>query len=233
MRRREAGQGAAPAGLPRKQASGGPRVTVRPYYEGLPAMAGRGPDERRGNLPGSRAANRPCPGPEARSRGRVSRRGGAPEGAVKKLERRPALRLPSCEGPEKRRKAAGRLKNPGVRSVVFAGCLKNESERCDARATSALHPPPRGEGRLASRSGAGRGGGLRPTGYATPGKNPTPDPSPQGGGEHAEFGARALTGAKMATVPRHRLPATTACPRNSRLPPATGRPLRGPYLTTE
>ena len=36
MRRREAGQCAAPAGLFRKQASGGPRVTVRPYYEGLP-----------------------------------------------------------------------------------------------------------------------------------------------------------------------------------------------------
>ena len=49
MRRREAGQGAAPAGLFRKQTSGGPRVTVRPYYEGLPLMAGRGPDERQGN----------------------------------------------------------------------------------------------------------------------------------------------------------------------------------------
>ena len=69
MRRREAGQGAAPAGLPRKQASGGPRVTVRPYYEGLPLMAGRGPDERRGNLPGSGRRKAPVRarkhGPEA------------------------------------------------------------------------------------------------------------------------------------------------------------------------
>ena len=78
MRRREAGQGAAPAGLPRKQASGGPRVTVRPYYEGLPLMAGRGPDERRGNLPGSGRFKAPVRtrkyGPEAEEVAAVERR---------------------------------------------------------------------------------------------------------------------------------------------------------------
>ena len=70
-------QGAAPAGLPRKQASGGPRVTVRPYYEGLPLMAGRGPDERRGNPPGSGRCNAPVRarkyGPEAEEVAAVER----------------------------------------------------------------------------------------------------------------------------------------------------------------
>jgi hypothetical protein len=43
--------------------------------------AGRGPDERRGNLPGSGRANAPRPAPEARPRGGRSRRGEAPKGA--------------------------------------------------------------------------------------------------------------------------------------------------------
>jgi hypothetical protein len=50
-----AGWDAAPAFVFRKHKSGTPRVTVRPYYEGLPSMAGRGADERRRKLPGSGA----------------------------------------------------------------------------------------------------------------------------------------------------------------------------------
>jgi hypothetical protein len=55
--------GAAPAVVLRNHSSGTPRVTVRPYYEGLPLMAGRGPDERRGNLPGSGRAKSSPSGP--------------------------------------------------------------------------------------------------------------------------------------------------------------------------
>ena len=46
MRRRNGGAGVAPAPLwLRTQESGSPWVPVRSYYEGLPSMAGRGPDE--------------------------------------------------------------------------------------------------------------------------------------------------------------------------------------------
>jgi len=55
--------GAAPAVVARNHGSGRPRVTVRPYYGGLPLMAGRGPDEGRRKLPGSRRAEGPPSGP--------------------------------------------------------------------------------------------------------------------------------------------------------------------------
>ena len=128
-------------------------------------MAGRGPDERRGNLPGSRAVSCPRPGPEARSRGRRSRRGGAPEGAVKKLERRPALRLPSFEGTEKRKKAAGRLQNSGVRSVDFAGLFDNRTNdvSVDAAGQSLSRPHAEERPTAASRSRGRHLGRPRPS----------------------------------------------------------------------
>ena len=62
----------------RNHGSGGPRVTVRPYYEGLPLMAGRGPDERLGNRPGSGRLKVPIRarkhGPEAEEVAAVERR---------------------------------------------------------------------------------------------------------------------------------------------------------------
>jgi len=45
--------GAAPAAAARNRGTGRPRVAVRPYYGGLPLMAGRGTDEGRRKLPGS------------------------------------------------------------------------------------------------------------------------------------------------------------------------------------
>jgi len=56
----------------RNLAPGTPRVTVRPYYEGPPSMAGRGPDERGRKPAGSGRSNELRPGPEVRSRGAKS-----------------------------------------------------------------------------------------------------------------------------------------------------------------
>ena len=49
----------------RAQESGSPWVPVRPYYEGLPSMAGRGPDEgpAKASLD-QRGVTLPCPDPE-------------------------------------------------------------------------------------------------------------------------------------------------------------------------
>ena len=45
--------------------SGSPRVPVRSYYEGLPSMAGRGPDEGEAKAtPDQRGVTLPCPDPE-------------------------------------------------------------------------------------------------------------------------------------------------------------------------
>jgi hypothetical protein len=64
--------GAAPADVPRTHVSGRPRVTVRPNYVGLPARAGRGPDERGRKPAGSGGAMLPVRprkhGPEAQNR---------------------------------------------------------------------------------------------------------------------------------------------------------------------
>ena len=51
--------------------SGSPWVPVRSYYEGLPSMAGRGPDEGPAKAgPDQRGVNAPVSGPGRRSRGR-------------------------------------------------------------------------------------------------------------------------------------------------------------------
>src|SRR5664279_2566671 len=55
--------GAAPAVAARNRGTGRPWVAVRPHYEGLPLMAGRGADEGRRKLPGSGPGNT---GPSAR-----------------------------------------------------------------------------------------------------------------------------------------------------------------------
>jgi len=62
--------------------SGSPRVPVRPYYEGLPSMAGRGPDEgpAKAGLD-QRGVYAPVSGPGRRSRG-GRRHSGAPGGGV-------------------------------------------------------------------------------------------------------------------------------------------------------
>ena len=49
--------------------SGTPRVAVRPYYEGLPSMAGRGPDERGRKPAGSGGADALRPSPEVTAPG--------------------------------------------------------------------------------------------------------------------------------------------------------------------
>lgn len=73
---------AAPARVFRTHAPGRPRVTVRPHYEGLPSMAGRGPGEGRRKRPGSGRRETPLPGPgstvprtETAARWRAARRG--------------------------------------------------------------------------------------------------------------------------------------------------------------
>ena len=90
---------AAPAGVLRKHISGRPRVTVRPNYVGLPARAGRGPDEPGRKPGGSGGAHAPVRsrkhGPEAQNR-----RGGAPKGDA------PAgCRCARRKGPRSRREA--------------------------------------------------------------------------------------------------------------------------------
>src|SRR4051812_46851359 len=72
-------QGVAPAVVFRKHRSGTPRVAVRPYYEGLPSMAGRGTERRRRKPHGHVGARSPGPSPEARLRGK-KRHSGAPGG---------------------------------------------------------------------------------------------------------------------------------------------------------
>ena len=62
--------------------SGSPWVPVRPYYEGLPSMAGRGPDEGRSkDHPDQRGVLLPCPDPED-GPGVEDATSGAPEGGV-------------------------------------------------------------------------------------------------------------------------------------------------------
>ena len=53
----------------RNPRSGTPRVAVRPYYEGLPSMAGRGTEQRRRKPHGHVGTRSPGPSPEARLRG--------------------------------------------------------------------------------------------------------------------------------------------------------------------
>ena len=66
MRRLNGGAGVAPAPLCyAHRRSGSPRVPVRSYYEGLPSMAGRGPDEGEAKAtPDQRGVTLPCPDPE-------------------------------------------------------------------------------------------------------------------------------------------------------------------------
>ena len=62
--------------------SGSPWVPVRPYYEGLPLMAGRGPDEGRAKaFPDQRGVLLPCPDPED-GPGVEDATSGAPGGGV-------------------------------------------------------------------------------------------------------------------------------------------------------
>ena len=77
------GAGVAPAPLWYAHGrSGSPWVPVRPYYEGLPLMAGRGPDEgpAKAGLD-QRGVTLPRSDPEVRSRG-GRRHSGAPGGGV-------------------------------------------------------------------------------------------------------------------------------------------------------
>ena len=62
--------------------SGSPWVPVRPYYEGLPSMAGRGPDEGPAKAgPDQRGVTPPCPDPED-GPGVEDATSGAPRGGV-------------------------------------------------------------------------------------------------------------------------------------------------------
>src|SRR5260221_13752694 len=93
MRRLNGGAGVAPAPLCyAHRRSGSPWVPVRPYYEGLPLMAGRGPDEGRAKAGlDQRGVLLPCPDPEdgprvedaisGAPRGGVPARHAAPQGA--------------------------------------------------------------------------------------------------------------------------------------------------------
>src|SRR5882762_11052169 len=77
------GAGVAPASLCyAHRRSGSPWVPVRPYYEGLPSMAGRGPDEglAKAGLD-QRGVLLPCPDPEDGPRVEDAT-SGAPEGGV-------------------------------------------------------------------------------------------------------------------------------------------------------
>src|SRR3954463_15437184 len=84
--------------------SGSPRVPVRSYYEGLPLMAGRGPDEGEAKAtPDQRGVTLPCPDPED---------GPGVEDAT--VERREAACLARHAAPQgaKRRRSAKRRSAP-------------------------------------------------------------------------------------------------------------------------
>jgi hypothetical protein len=89
--------GAAPAAAARNRGTGRPRVAVRPHYEGLPLMAGRGADEGRRKLPGSGPGNT---GPSARG-------SAAPGTEIAAVERREArLRRHGGDAPRQACRAA-------------------------------------------------------------------------------------------------------------------------------
>jgi hypothetical protein len=111
-------RGAAPAAAARNRSTGRPRVAVRPYYGGLPSMAGRGMDEGRRKLPGSGAQQGPVRARKLRPRGRKSprwsaeRRAFASQAEATRLTRRvgwlrqppksaiaSALRFPALRSP--------------------------------------------------------------------------------------------------------------------------------------
>jgi hypothetical protein len=66
------GSGAAPARMPRKHSSGRPRVAVRPYYGGLPSMAGRARTRGGESHPAREGEESSVQWPEERPRGQKS-----------------------------------------------------------------------------------------------------------------------------------------------------------------
>ena len=64
----------------RNPRSGTPRVAVRPYYEGLPSMAGRGTERRRRKPPRTRGGSAPRSAPRKHGSEVKSRHSGAPGG---------------------------------------------------------------------------------------------------------------------------------------------------------
>src|SRR5882724_6632407 len=107
--------------------SGSPWVPVRPYYEGLPLMAGRGPDEglAKAGLD-QRGVTLPCPDPED-GPGVEDATSGAPEGGVRARHAAPqgadqdvalfGAPLPhACEGQGKGRRPPRLTKHRGDES---------------------------------------------------------------------------------------------------------------------
>ena len=76
-----AGRDAAPAGRSRKPTPGTPRVTVRPYYGGLPFSGLDGAGRREAKASRIRVGGAPPSGPGSYGPGVQSRRGEAPQGA--------------------------------------------------------------------------------------------------------------------------------------------------------
>jgi hypothetical protein len=101
----------APAGGARNPALGRPWVPVRPHYEGLPSMAGRGWDEGGRKPAGCGRLLRPfSPSPEERARGQKSRRWSAGR-RLSPIARREETPSQGVSG--------GRADRPGSRSQGF------------------------------------------------------------------------------------------------------------------
>ena len=90
----KAERGAAPAAAARNRGTGRPRVAVRPYYGGLPLMAGRGADEGRRKPPEFGLARKPrrVRARKLRPRGRKSPRRHASLGVSGGFAGRPRAR---------------------------------------------------------------------------------------------------------------------------------------------
>ena len=103
--------GAAPAAAARNRGTGRPRVAVRPYYGGLPLMAGRGTDEGRRKLPGS---GRGIPPVRARKHG--------PGTEIAAVERREArLRHHGGDAPRQACRAASPAVQEASQASAFLG----------------------------------------------------------------------------------------------------------------
>src|SRR5450830_2050144 len=104
--------GAAPAAAARNRGTGRPRVAVRPYYGGLPLMAGRGTDEGGRKPAGSGRAQPSRPRPEVT----------APGTEIAAVERREArLRRHGGDAPRQACRAASPAVQEASQASAFLG----------------------------------------------------------------------------------------------------------------
>ena len=163
--------GAAPAGVLRTHTSGRLWVTVRPKYVGLPARAGRGPDERGRKPAGSGRAHAPRPVPEARSRSPKS----------PPVERREASASSHDAHRASHARTVGAPSGAPLPLILFSGRRKRTTAYPAPQTTRAAErwltssPLPRGE-----RSSEARVRGFGRRDLSETSEPPHPDPLPNG-----------------------------------------------------